>query len=140
MMNTMTDSPLVSLMAPLNQLLAPAIRLGVANPWPFSTGFILLEVPGRRSGLTRTVPLLCTDHGSSIVVSTVRNGSQWIRNLAASPDASVWLRGRRRHVSASVYQQGMRIDSGERDEGLQDCAATAISRATGISMAILKLD
>jgi deazaflavin-dependent oxidoreductase (nitroreductase family) len=140
MSNTDT-SPLAAFMAPVNELLSPAIRLGMANPWPLTTGFVLLEVTGRRTGLTRSVPLLATDYGSSVVVSTVRNESQWLRNLAAIPEAAVWLRGRRRLATARVYRRGVRLGvaAADQTEDLPGQAARAFSRAAGISVAILKL-
>lgn len=86
---------LPELLAPLNALVDPLVRLGVANPWLFTPGYTVLEVPGRRSGELRSTPLLGYLAGPLLVVGTVRDGSQWIRNLAAAEDVHVWLWGRR---------------------------------------------
>jgi deazaflavin-dependent oxidoreductase (nitroreductase family) len=136
MENTAT---LTGLLAPVNELLTPAIRLGVANPLPLTSGFVLLEVAGRKSGKIRTVPLLCTDYGSVLFVSTVRSNSQWVKNLASGGEANVWLRGRRRKVIAEVYQQGRRLSSDPAAPASKfwTTAARSFSQATGTSVAVL---
>jgi deazaflavin-dependent oxidoreductase (nitroreductase family) len=94
------------LLEPLNQIITPALRCGLGNPLPLTGGLVLLEMRGRRSGRLRTVPLSCIDFGPALVVSTVRERSQWVANLLAEPTATVWLRGRRREVRAAVFQRG----------------------------------
>jgi hypothetical protein len=124
-------------MAPINQALTPLVRAGAVSPWPLGTGLVLLEVTGRRTGRLHTVPLVCTDYGAFQVVSTVRAHSQWVRNLAAAPEAGLWLRGRRRDVIATVYRAGECLTD---DAPMEDCpgaAASALSRAAGISIAVL---
>ena len=133
----MTDLPTV--LRPLNDALTPILRLGILNPLPLTGGLVLLEVEGRRTGATRTVPLVCGDHGPFLVVSTVRSESQWVSNLAANPLAAVWLRGRRRSVAAVVIRQGQRIDEGGPPDDLPTRLATAVSRATDTSLALLYL-
>ena len=137
-MSTANESLLVNGLAPLNRLLAPAIRLGLTSPLPLGIGFVLLEVTGRRSGVIRTVPLLCTDYVTSLAVSTVRDSSQWVKNLAATPLAHVWLRGRRRQVKASVFRSGQRLDGGQEPADLQQQAAVAFSDCAGITIALLR--
>lgn len=107
------QTTLPRLLAPINELIAPAIRLGVANPLPLTSGLVLLEVVGRRSGILRSVPLVATDYGSCLVVTTVRADSHWLNNLAAADHATVWLRGKRRQVSASVYRRGEHLGGSE---------------------------
>ena len=126
-------------LAPLNSLLSPAIRLGLANPLPLTSGLILLEHKGRLSGKTRTTPLLCTDLGSLLVVSTVRTGSQWIRNLAATPRNRVWLRGQPRTTIAVVVQEGQRLDVSSLPDAPITSAAEAVSRGLGLSLALLHI-
>ena len=138
-MNSDTLPGLPELLAPLNDVLAPVIRLGIANPIPLSTGIVLLEVTGRKTGALRTVPLLCTDYGTLLAVSTVRDNSQWIQNLAATPRASVWLRGRQRTVLATVFRRGERLDRSSLPDGLPARAAGAFSRTSGMSVALLHL-
>lgn len=144
-MNTQTQLP--ELLAPLNRLLTPALSLGVGNPLPLTTGIVLLEVTGRSTGQLRRIPLVCSDLGCALAVSTVREDSQWIKNLAATPRAHVWLRGRRRTVAAEVYAEvhaeideaDARTDSSTREtDWLSNLAATA-SRVTGLSVALLRL-
>lgn len=137
-MSTATPS-LPALLAPLNDALAPAVRLGVANPLPFGSGIVLLEVVGRKTGRTRTVPLLCSDYGTLLAVSTVRGNSQWVRNLAARPRAEVWLRGRKRPVLAAVFSSGERLDQSRLPDDLPARAARAFSGLSGASVALLHL-
>lgn len=127
------------LMAPVNEFLAPAIRQGLANPLPLTSGFVVLEVTGRRSGKTRSVPLLCIDYGPELVVSTVRADSQWVSNLAAEPNAFVWLRGRRHPVQARVFRGGRLVSPDIAAPSLLSAAARAFSMATGTSVAVLTL-
>jgi deazaflavin-dependent oxidoreductase (nitroreductase family) len=117
----------------------PALQLGFASPLPLTSGIVLLEVTGRRSGAKRRVPLACTDYGAFLTVSTVRNESQWIRNLAAEPRATVWLRGRQRTVLSAVFQQGERSDDSALPEDPSTLAARAFTRFSGMSLAILHL-
>lgn len=66
---------------------------------------VLLDVRGRRSGRTFTVPLLHLRDGDDFVVAASNGGidhePQWWRNLQASPDAVVEIGGRRIPVTAS---------------------------------------
>lgn len=94
--------------ATLNRLVVPAVRAGLGAPLPLPAppaalwslgwvpGLVLLEVPGRRSGRRYRVPLTALVRGRSVVLSTVRTRSQWLRNLAAAEEVGLWLRGRRR--------------------------------------------
>ena len=130
---------LPALLAPLNEVLAPAIRFGIANPLPLGAGFVLLEVKGRKTGIIRTLPLICTDYGAMLAVSTVRSNSQWVRNLAANPRTAVWLRGRKRTVLAVVFSKGERLDQTSLPDDLPSRAAQALSGCSGSSVALLHL-
>ena len=125
-----------ALIAPLNDLLIPGVRSGFANPWPFGTGLVLLEVTGRKSGITRKVPLVGTDYGTFVAVSTVRSASQWVKNLAAQPKARLWLRGASRHVDARVYRNGTRIDGGSASDAFSERLAERVS-ASGLAVVLL---
>jgi deazaflavin-dependent oxidoreductase (nitroreductase family) len=126
---------LPALLAPVNALLTPAIQAGLGSPLPLLWGLVVLEVRGRRSGRTRAVPLVCTDQGATLIVATVRRDSQWIRNLEAEPDAAVWLRGRRREVTARVFHPDTEPPSGQGPEAL----VLALWRTAGASVALLDL-
>jgi hypothetical protein len=101
-MPTLLDYVPAAVFGALNEMVAPLVKSGVASPWPLGVGGVVVETTGRRSGLTREVPLVAGRLGDTIVVSTVRDGSQWIRNLEADPQARVWLSGRPRAATASV--------------------------------------
>jgi len=89
---------LPAVLKPLNEALEPWLKLGLWSPPVVGSGVIVLEVLGRRSGERRTLPLLGTRVGDRVLVSTVRERSQWIRNLTAAGRAQVWLCGRSRRA------------------------------------------
>ena len=131
------QASLPEILKPLNEALMPALRLGIANPLPLTSGLVLLEVIGRKSGRVSTVPLVCTDYGELLAVSTVRNNSQWVRNLAANPNASIWLRGRQLPVTAAVFSNGERLDESSIPDDLTGRIAQTLSGSGVISIALL---
>jgi hypothetical protein len=86
----------------VNRFVEPLVRSGITSPLPIGVGLVVVESAGRVSGLPRRVPLVAARIGDRVIVSTVRHGSQWVRNLEAHPTAGVWLAGRRRSARASV--------------------------------------
>ncbi len=93
----------------LNSVLLPAVRSGVASPLPVGLGLVVVETTGRKSGLSRQVPLVAFRAGDDITVSTVRSDSQWLANLEASPEAAVWRNGVRRDVTATVQRGTLNV-------------------------------
>ena len=87
------------LLAPVNELVVPLIRLGVGAPFLTPFGLIVLEVAGRRTGRLRVLPLLAATFADLVFVSTVRGDSAWVKNLRAAGAGAIWLRGRRRHAA-----------------------------------------
>src|SRR4051794_800607 len=59
---------------------------------------ILLQVPGRRSGILRSTPLLCVPRGSGWLVAASNWGApqppHWVANLQAADEPLVTFRGR----------------------------------------------
>ena len=87
----------------LNRFVEPAVRAGLGSSLG-GPGAYVVETTGRRSGLPRRVPLLATRLGDTIIVSTIRDDSQWIRNLEHHPYADVWIAGRARPATATVVR------------------------------------
>ena len=86
----------------LNSVVRPAVKAGLANPFPVGAGAVVLETTGRKSGLVRFVPVLATRVGDVLTVSTVRDDSQWLANIEADDNVAVWLQGCRHAATATV--------------------------------------
>ena len=86
----------------LNGIVEPIARTGFGSPTVLRPGVIIVETTGRKTGRMLTVPLLATQIGHSLLVSTVRRKSQWIKNLAAHSEVRYWKDGRRHDATAIV--------------------------------------
>ena len=93
----------------MNRLVLPAVRAGIGSPLPLGFGLVVLETTGRRSGLTRAVPVVAFRAGRRVTVSTVRPDSQWVKNLEAQSSAAIWRNGRRRGVTAHVQRGPLNV-------------------------------
>jgi deazaflavin-dependent oxidoreductase (nitroreductase family) len=64
----------------------------------------LVESVGRKSGKRRTHPLICRDDGENLTIVASKGGVNrhpaWYLNLMASPETTVWWRGRKRRMRA----------------------------------------
>ncbi len=91
-----------------NDVVEQLVRAGIGSPLPLplSAGIVLLETKGRVSGKPRNMPLLTQRIGNSLIVSTVRASSQWVRNLEADDAPRVVLNGKSRSVKARVRRVG----------------------------------
>ncbi len=67
---------------------------------------LLLTVPGRKSGLLRSVPVAYFDDEGRYVIAATAGGSktdpQWIRNLAATKTAHIQIGDRQHDVDVRV--------------------------------------
>lgn len=124
----------------LNQVVEPLVRAGLGSPLPWTTGAIVLETTGRRSGRTLSVPLLATLVGDLLLVSTVRKGSQWVKNLAANSEVYYWIYGAQQRARAFVFAAGVEPPPLTEMPVAAACLASALlpqSKLFGVSFAIL---
>ena len=67
---------------------------------------LLLTTVGRKSGLPRTVPLVYFDGGEVLVIVASKGGAPqhplWYRNLVATPQVQVEVRGKRKEMVAAT--------------------------------------
>jgi F420H(2)-dependent quinone reductase len=94
-----------------NEFVERIVRAGVGGPCKIGplgvgSGFVIVETTGRKSGKRRTVPLLAQRIGDTVVVSTVRTNSQWVRNVEVDAAPSLYVDGTSRRVSAVVRRIG----------------------------------
>jgi deazaflavin-dependent oxidoreductase (nitroreductase family) len=87
----------------INKIVEPLVRLGFVSPHA-GPGLVVVETTGHRTGLPRRVPLLGLRAGESVIVTTVRPNSSWVRNLEDHPQAEVWSGGIRRRATAEVHR------------------------------------
>ncbi len=89
----------------LNQYVEPVIRAGVGSPGLVPVGVVVLETKGRKSGRIYKTPLVASGLADLLIVSTIRPNSQWVKNLAVTPQTTVWLRGQARRVNAYLIDE-----------------------------------
>lgn len=75
---------------------------------------LLLQVPGRRTGVLRSTPLLCVPHGDGWLVAASNWGAPeppaWVANLKAAEEPLVTFKGR------TVAADARLLDGPEREE------------------------
>jgi deazaflavin-dependent oxidoreductase (nitroreductase family) len=94
----------------------PAIdrRLMPLTGGRLSTGLgqpvVLLHVRGARSGIERTVPLLATKTGDTVLLVASKAGAlknpAWYHNVRANPEVEVTIDGQRRPMRAEIASEG----------------------------------
>ena len=91
----------------LNGLTEPAVRGGFGSPCVWPTGLIVLEHTGRKTGRAYRAPVTASVIGPHVIASTVRGGrSQWLKNLAVTPETTYWLGGRQHAADVIVFASG----------------------------------
>lgn len=86
----------------INRAVRPLVKAGVASPLPIGLGAVVLEHTGRVSGTTYESPLIGLRIGKRVYVSTVRERSQWLKNVEADAETGVWYCGERHDATATV--------------------------------------
>jgi hypothetical protein len=85
-------------------VVGPFTKRGIGAPPAVGIGTVTVATTGRRSGRAHEVPLAAARLGDTVVVSTVRSNSEWVRNLESDPTTTVWLDGCARQAEASVQR------------------------------------
>lgn len=75
----------------LNRIMAFLTRRGVSV-----VGSRVLEVPGRRTGEPRQVPVNLLEHGGAAYLVAARGTTEWVRNVRANDGRLDLILGRRR--------------------------------------------
>jgi F420H(2)-dependent quinone reductase len=85
-------------------------RLSTAPGQPM----VLLHVRGAKTGVERTVPLLATKTGDSVLLVASKAGASahpaWYHNVVANPEVAVTIDGKRRPMRAHVAAEGEEHD------------------------------
>ena len=122
---------------PLNRVVAPLIKLGFGSPWLFTAGFVVLEIPGRKTGRRYTVPLVGWFAPGRLIVATVRSESQWVRNLAAIEEVKLWVCGRETLATPTILLDGQASGATRADEPM--AAPANLSDKLGVTLVELRL-
>jgi F420H(2)-dependent quinone reductase len=85
-------------------VVGPFTKRGIGAPPVVGMGTVTVATTGRSSGRAHEVPLAAARLGDTVVVSTVRRNSEWVRNLESDPTTTIWLDGRARQAEASVQR------------------------------------
>jgi F420H(2)-dependent quinone reductase len=85
-------------------VVGPFTKRGIGAPPVVGIGTVTVATTGRRSGRAHEVPLAAARLGDTVVVSTVRPNSEWLRNLESDPTTTVWLDGCAHQAEASVQR------------------------------------
>jgi F420H(2)-dependent quinone reductase len=85
-------------------VVGPFTKRGIGAPPVVGMGMVTVATTGRSSGRAHEVPLAATRLGDTVVVSTVRRNSEWVRNLESDPTATIWLDGSVRQAEASLQR------------------------------------
>lgn len=101
--------PTQQLSRSLNRVVRPLVKAGLGSPLPVGLGAAVMEATGRISGERREVHLVGRRLRDKMVVSTVRETSQWLKNVEANDATAVWFCARRHDTTAAVRRGPLNV-------------------------------
>jgi deazaflavin-dependent oxidoreductase (nitroreductase family) len=97
---------LQALASQINQIVEGLVRSGVGSPCAYGSGVVVIETKGRKTGTPRTLPVLAQRFGNTLIVSTIRSKSQWVRNLQADDSPTVVVNKKSQPVTVTSRNIG----------------------------------
>jgi len=96
--------PVIKVMSLVNAWIYRLSGGKVGGRWMYGAPILLLTTVGRKSGETRTAPLLYLEDGARVIIVGSQGGMakdpQWVKNLDANPEVGIEIGATRRPMRA----------------------------------------